>query len=442
MGGGDGRQSTDQRPTHVRYLVLALACSLSFLLYLHRYSWGFIKKDLQDEFGWDPVLLGTLDGLFAAFYAVGQVPSGMLADWFGARIVLGIGVFLWTAALAGFAYIANVPGMAAMRVAFGLAQAGCYPVLNKVSKNWFPMSLRTTAQGLIATFFGRGGGAAAFFLFGTVLVGWLGLPWREALLAFVVAGLVTGSAFVLLFRNTPREHPLANEAEAQLITVNDPQAAFATRARIRWGALFGSVTVWFLFFRALTSNMADVLFVYWMPLYLREGVGLSALSAGWLSALPLIGGAMGGAFSGSLQSWLLSRASNRRWVRSGVAGMGKGIAGGLMLGALLLPGGVAVAWTFLAVRFFCDWEQAAEWGTVSDVAGRNSATVFACVNTAGALGGAIASPLTGMVLLYFSSGSQQSAAGWNAVFVLIAVEYFLSAAAWLFIDCRKPIEPM
>src|SRR5205085_485651 len=81
-------------------LVLGLACGLSFLLYLHRYTWGIIKEDVQKEFGWNTVTLGWMDGLFALSYGVGQVPSGMLCDWFGARLLLGGSVLLWSLALA------------------------------------------------------------------------------------------------------------------------------------------------------------------------------------------------------------------------------------------------------------------------------------------------------------------------------------------------------
>jgi hypothetical protein len=35
-----------QPATRTRLLVLALSCAVSFVLYLERYSWGFIKKDV------------------------------------------------------------------------------------------------------------------------------------------------------------------------------------------------------------------------------------------------------------------------------------------------------------------------------------------------------------------------------------------------------------
>jgi ACS family D-galactonate transporter-like MFS transporter len=428
------------RPTNVRGLILALACTISFVLYLHRYVWGFIKEDVRREFGWDPATLGWLDGLFPLSYALGQIPSGMLCDWFGAHALLGGSILGWSLALGASALATGVVSMAAARLALGATQAACYPVLSKVSKNWFPVGMRTTAQGLIATFFGRAGGAASFFLFGTVLVGWLGLPWREAVAVFTLAGLAVGVLFLLLFRNTPREHPWANAAEAELVTASDPEAAHATHSRLRWGALLGSVSVWFLFLRAFAANLPDVIFVYWVPSYLRDAKGLSLAHAGALAALPLIGGALGGLFSGSMQSYFIRRTGTRRWVRR-VAGLaGKGLAGVLMLASLALDDPVAIGLLFLAVKFVTDWEQPAEWGTVSDIAGRSAATVFACVNTVGSVGSVAGSVLTGYVLGHFSVNDRPTPDGWTAVFVLAAVEYFAAAACWLFIDCERPLE--
>jgi ACS family glucarate transporter-like MFS transporter len=436
---GKGRGPA-QRPTNVRRLVLVLACMLSFVLYLHRYSWGFVKQGVRDEFGWDPVTLGWLDSLFAGSYGLAQIPSGMLGDWFGARALLGSITLLWSLALGGMALASGLASLAAARLAFGVAQAGCYPVLNKVSKNWFPVARRTTAQGWIAVFCGRAGGALSFVLFGTVLLGWLGLPWRGALAVFAVGGAAYAGVFVLLFRNTPCEHPRANSGEAELILAGDPQAAHATRSCLRWGALLRSRSMWFLFVRALASNMADVLFVYWVPLYLADVHGLGATAAGWMAALPLVGGALGGVTSGALQSYLIRRTGDRHWARSGTGLAGKSLAAVFMLVSLAFGQAAFVACTFLVARFFSDWEQPAEWGTVTDIAGRNAATVFACVNTCGALGGFVAGPLTGLVLR--AAGGGGPAAGWNAVFVLIALENLVAAAAWLFIDCRQPIDPV
>lgn len=425
-------------PTRVRLLILALACGISFVLYLHRYTWGFVKPKAAAEFGWDPVTLGWLDSLFTVTYGAAQIPSGMLCDWFGAHLLLGSSILLWSVALAGVAVANGLMSMVAARLTFGAAQAGCYPVLNKASKSWFPLSMRTTAQGWIATFFGRIGGAMSFFLFGTVMLGWWGLPWRVAIGLFSVMGILCGVFFILLFRNTPQEHPWVNAAEARLIAGDQP-AVPATRSRLRWGQLLGSVSVWFLLLRAFASNMADVVYVYWVPTYLLDEKQLDHSVAGWLSALPLIGGAVGGAFSGALQSRLIRRTGNRRLARSGLGLSGKLMAAVLVLLSLTFVSPLAVMAALMVVKFFSDWEQPAEWGTISDIAGANAATVFGCVNMIGSFGGVVAGPLIGWILKTYSGGAVIDTAGWTALFVVMALEYTVAALSWLFIDCRRTL---
>src|SRR5205823_5609405 len=227
---------------------------------------------------------------------------------------------------------------------------------------------------------------------------------------------------------------------AELISAGDPEAAHAAGSRLNWRSLLRRGSVWLLFLRAVASNLADVFFVYWIVLYLRDEKGMTPKEAGWMAALPLLGGALGGLMSGTLQSHLIQRGLRRRWARASIALTGKLAAAGLMLASLVPTSPAAVACLLLVVKFFTDWEQPAEWGAVSDVAGRSAATVFACVNTAGSLGGFVAGPLTGFVLTWFSGGGPTTA-GWNAVFVVIALEYLAAASCWLFIDCDRPLEP-
>jgi nitrate/nitrite transporter NarK len=109
----------------------------------------------------------------------------------------------------------------------------------------------------------------------------------------------------------------------------------------------------------------------------------------------------------------------------------------LILTSLAFDEAAVIAAMLLAVKFFSDWEQPAEWGTVTDISGRCAASVFACVNTLGSLGGFAGNLLTGQVL--GSGEGQPTAAAWTAVFLIIAAEYLIASASWLFIDCARPI---
>src|SRR5947208_8210851 len=90
--------------TRVRWLVFSLACATSWLLYLHRYSWGVIKPEFIKE---HPELsdsqIGLLDSAFNAAYALGQIPGGLAGDLFGPRAVLTGMILFWSAAVSGVA---------------------------------------------------------------------------------------------------------------------------------------------------------------------------------------------------------------------------------------------------------------------------------------------------------------------------------------------------
>src|SRR5206468_2562628 len=130
---------------------------------------------------------------------------------------------------AGFALVKGFWALAGVRALFGLSQAGAYPVLSKVTRNWFPVSVRTTVQGLVASLSGRAGGACASIVVATVLMAGLGLSWRAALLVLTLLGLGLALAFWVFFRNGPREHPWANGSESQLIEAGTAPAIAGAR---------------------------------------------------------------------------------------------------------------------------------------------------------------------------------------------------------------------
>ena len=148
-----------ERPTRVRWLMFVLACGTSWLLYVHRYSWGLIKPELKAEFGLSDVELGWLDGAFMATYALCQVPTGLFGDVFGPARVLPVIILIWSALVAAPGLATGFWSLAAVQAHFGIAQAGAYPNLNKVTRSWFPLSVRTTVQGWVASLAGRSGGA-------------------------------------------------------------------------------------------------------------------------------------------------------------------------------------------------------------------------------------------------------------------------------------------
>lgn len=414
--------------TNVRWLVFSLACLTSWFLYLHRYTWGLIKKDIQDEFGFSKTEMGWLDSCFSVTYAAGQVPTGLLGDLFGPAMILVIIVIGWSLCLGGMALGNGFGSFAAIRLGFGATQAGAYPNLGKVSKSWFPSPIRTTLQGMVASFAGRFGGASAQFLVPVVLMGALALSWRQVVVVLAIGGF--GLALLLRFflRNTPQQHPWANEAEEELLREEGESKAEDTRSqftRNRWAWISFAGLLLHIF----TSAFADQIYVNWVPTFLEEDKGLKKAEMGIFAMLPLIGGAVGGMFAGWLNDKLRKRIS-LGWSRRIVGMTGKLVAGGLVVFSLTFQDGRMMMVVIAFAKFFTDWSQPTVWGAVTDIAGRETGRVFGMVNMAGSMAGFVAGPTLGSIIQH---------AGWDALFGTIAAIYFVSGIVWLMINTERPI---
>lgn len=430
------------RPTNVRWGVFALACGMSFLLYLHRYTWNIVGPKLQDEYGFSNTQAGILFSLFYYTYAVGQIPSGVVVDRFGPHRFLSAIVVLWSVSLAALGQTAMLWLLGAWRLVFGAAQAGCYPALTKVTRSWFPASRRTVLQGWIATTFGRGGGALSPIILGTLLMGGLGLSWETSLVLLGGLGLAYGLVFFVSFRDSPDEHPGVNDRERELIGGGASGSGPKTRAVLPAGRTFRSRSMRFFVLQQFLDAGSDVVFVSLIGTYFLRARGFDISQTGWLASLPLWGGALGGIAGGWLNDRLIAATGSRRWSRSGVGFVGK-LIGCVMLALVVQqPSGVAAAWVLMVAKFFSDWSQPTVWGTCTDLGGRFSATVFSVINTAGTFSGILMPLVFGAVLDAFTTGTGTDAIStdWGPLFVLLAAMYLGSGLCWLLIDCTRSLD--
>jgi ACS family hexuronate transporter-like MFS transporter len=426
-----------QRPTNVRWAVFGLACGTSWLLYLHRYTFALIKPALAEEWKLDKIELGLLDSAFSLSATLFQFPLGVAADWLGVRLVLTALILVWCLGLAMHAWAASPTYLWYARAIFGLGQSAVYSTLSRMAQSWFPASIRTTLQGLAGITSGRLGGMCAYLLFGSLLLGICRLDWRTATYLFAASGAVFAFAFAAVFRNSPQNHPLASESERALLDDSALMAPPSSRQKMTVAQLLRSirpralVNLIVLNLQTILSTLADNVYSNWIPLFLWEVHKLKFEQMGLYSALPLLGGAIAGFVGGILNDWSIARTGNRRWSRSGIALVGKGLAAAFLLVALAWYDNpyVFCGWLF-AVKFFGDWSLATSWGVVTDIGGRATASVFAFNNAVAGIGFIAAPPLFGFLAQHY---------GWPAVFLAVALTYVLCALSWLAIDCTIPV---
>lgn len=436
-------QKGQPRATHVRWLVFALACGTSWLLYLHRYLFALMKPMLKEEWGLKETELGLLDSAFTTCYSVFQIPLGVAVDAGGVRLVLMLLMLVGSVGLALHAGVGSSGQMWYARATLGVGQSAVYAALSRLSRQWFPPSIRTTLQGFVGVLAGRLGGFSANLIFLTLLVGYLSFDWRTATYLFASLGIVQTILFFVLYRNSPREHPLVNSAEAALIEgeANGP----ATDAgqdkpappRMTMGAMLRSLTprglanLVALCVQSLLSTFADNVYSNWIPLFLFSVHGLQAKEMGIYSALPLLGGAIGGVLGGLFNDLCIAWTGNRRWSRSGVAAFCKGLAAAWLLVALLFyDQPYAFCGLLFVVKLFGDGSLATTWGVVTDIGGRATSSVYAFTNAVAGIGAIAAATVFGYVAEHH---------GWRAVFFTVAGLYVACAVSWMFVNCTVPI---
>ena len=157
------------RPTHVRYVVLAVAMLMSVLLYLDRFCISFAERYIKEDLALTNEQMGWILSAFFWSYALGQVPSGWLSDRFGARAMLSMYILLWSVFTALTGLAAGFVMLFALRIGFGLGQAVRYPTAASFLSRWFPLSQRGLASGVVASG-GRVGAVLAPLLTGFLIV--------------------------------------------------------------------------------------------------------------------------------------------------------------------------------------------------------------------------------------------------------------------------------
>ena len=435
--------TSSERPTNIRWLVFVLASATSFMLYLHRYTWAVIRPELEREYGFTNTQLEQIFAFFQFTYSLGQIPGGMISDFFGPHIFLGASILTWSVCLLVFALVGSFWVFGGIRMLFGAAQAGAYPSLNKVTSNWFAPSSRTALQGFIASTAGRAGGALAPILMATVLMAHFGYGWRTALLILSGAGILFAIAFLLLFRNSPENDSRVNEAERALIHEGE-QPKTNQRSVLPFKKAFKNRNFQLLVFQQYANAGADIVYTSVLgSFFLSKNISLGEM--GIYASLPLFGGAIGGFVGGVLNDVAIQLTGSRKWGRRLLGCLGKAIAAGCLFIAISQTSVAALAWGLFVVKFFSDWSQPTVWGTCTDLGRQYSGTTFSIVNFTGNVGAFTVPFVVGPLLDHYTTveivnGVSERVTNYDPMFAMVAGLYLVSSITWLFIDCTRSFD--
>lgn len=409
-------------PTRVRYGVLGFTLALTAIAYLDRVCIATAAPAMKADLGLSDVQMGYVFSAFTLAYALFEVPSGWLADRFGARLMVARIVIWWSLLTAATGWVGSFASLVVVRFLFGAGEAGTFPSIARAYGRWLSAAERGRAFGLALMTAALGGAVTQPLVVQLLEV----MHWRHTFPIFGAVGIVFAMIWYAWFRDDPRDHAWVNEAEVQRIGAEVPPA----HSGVPWAEMMRSRNLWVVCGMYFSAIYGWYFYITWLPTYLLKARGLDLKAVGWLAALPLLAIAGGVALGG----WL-SDVFVRRWGRRA----GRRITGliGLPLAAVAVVGGLATesptssALCFAAAAGLAAMGVSPAWAVCLEIGGQHAGVVTGAMNMFGNLGGAVSPVVIGFCLERWGS--------WNISLLTVSALYLVAAACWLAIDPDRPI---
>lgn len=262
--------------------------------YIDRVNLSIAAPVIAKHFHWDAVTMGWTFAGYLWTYSICILPLGWLMDRFGARLIGGISIFIWSAGGMLTGAVTNFASMIAARLGLGVGESNCFPMCNKVVRQWFPAEERGFATGIFHA------GIFISIALTTPLVAWVVVHagWRPSFFIFGSLGFIWLALWLKWFQ-PPESCSWLPESERQYIlaTRDGGPARASSGVAQKMGfaqsllPLLRQKTVWGLFITQGCTNYMNYLFLSWLPSYLVQARGMNLMKAGIFTAVPyLIGG--------------------------------------------------------------------------------------------------------------------------------------------------------
>ncbi|ALC39778.1 dmGlut, partial [Drosophila busckii] len=283
---------------------------------------------------WSEELQGLILSSFYIGYIVTHVPGGLLAEKFGGKWTLGLGI-LSTAVFTMLTPLAIQKGgsdwLIVTRVLMGLGEGTTFPALSVLLAAWVPANERGKLGALVL-----GGGQVGTIL-GNMVSGVLldAYDWPWVFYFFGGLGVIWFVIFIFLCFSDPSSHPFIKPSEREYLvkeigTIGRNESLPPTP----WKAILTSLPMMALVSAQIGHDWGFYIMVTDLPKYMADVLQFSIKANGLYSSLPYVMMWIVSVGSGFVADWMIRRGimntTNTRKVMTGLAAFGPAI---FMVGA-------------------------------------------------------------------------------------------------------------
>jgi ACS family glucarate transporter-like MFS transporter len=399
---------------------------VSAIAYLDRVNLSIAGSAIEKEFHLTDIQLGYILSAFVLGYALFQAPGGRIADRFGPRKVLALGVVWWAVftvliTMLSVQLTALLGTLIAIRFALGVGEAVVYPSTNCVVSQWIPSTERGIANGIIFAGVGFGAGVTPRLIVYFLEHG----GWRASFWASAAIGLAAGAVWYFIARDTPRQHPWVSAEEVAYIEAGlpreDPKRG---EAKLDWGAIFSHRDVLAVMFSYFCFGYTAYIFLSWFFIYLNKVRGLDLKASSYYSMLPFLAMAAGSTFGGWLSD-TLTKKYGKKTGRCRMASVVVAFAAVFVALGTQVESARLASWVLAAGAGALYLAQSAFWSVSADIGKSSAGSVSGVINMGAQLGGALTSSLTPWIAKEF---------GWTASFLVASALCLTGSITWLMVD--------
>ena len=276
-----------------------------YICFIDRIAISIAIIPMAADNGWSPSTQGAIMAAFFLGYVTLQIPAGLLADRFGGKWVLGIGVLLWSVftLLTPPAAAVSLSILLACRFFMGVAEAVTWPSIYALYAQWVPEHRRATAVGFMNS--GVAGGSVIALAMTPLLI--VTYSWQVAFYVYGLLGVLWFIVWLPSTRSAPTPARSALSAEKLPVTADFPMITVATLVRSR--------AVWAIAIAHMSLNWTIFLMLSWLPTYINQGLGADFDDVGVLAIAPAVVAMLLTPVAGRLFDAFISRGFNRLQVR-------------------------------------------------------------------------------------------------------------------------------
>ena len=360
------------RATRKRYGILALIFVTVVINYMDRSNISVAAAALGEDLQLTKVQLGFVFSAFGVTYSLLQIPGGILADHYRARLLYPVILVLWSLATLLQGLANSLAALIGLRAAIGVFEAPSYPINNRIVTSWFPDRERASAIAVYTS--GQFIGLAFLTPLLVTIQAYAG--WRGLFVFSGVVGFVWAVIWYLTYRD-PRRHGGANAEEIALIAggggLVDTGGSAANAGRVDFTLTdlreaFVHRKLWGIYLGQFCLGSTFIFFLTWFPTYLVEFRGLDFIKSGFLASIPFLAAFCGVLLAGFLSDYLVRHNISPEASRKGPIMLGM-LLSTLIVGANYTDDTALVIF-FLAVAFFGNGLASITWVFVSLLAPR------------------------------------------------------------------------